>query len=145
MIDGCVIFVSKALFCILNYIFHTLPSAFFRLANGINDINLIPAIKDANDTYNESFRRSDSFLSGPTMRKPIYYDDLREYSSASEVYRITGKAGSSSNFPTPSLWRQGQGIDLFWDLYEKETGCSRVSLNGQDMSLVQRKLVRSLR
>ena len=129
----------------LHFPYPPAPSAFFRLANGINDINLIPAIKDANDTYNESFRRSDSFLSGPTMRKPIYYDDLREYSSASEVYRITGKAGSSSNFPTPSLWRQGQGIDLFWDLYEKETGCSRVSLNGQDMSLVQRKLVRSLR
>ena len=128
----------------LHFPYPPAPSAFFRLANGINDINLIPAIKDANDTYNESFRRSDSFLSGPTMRKLIYYDDLREYSSASEVYRITGKAGSSSNFPTPSLWRQGQGIDLFWDLYEKETGCSRVSLNGQDISLVQRKLVRSL-
>ena len=129
----------------LHFPYPPAPSAFFRLANGINDINLIPAIKDANDTYNESFRRSDSFLSGPTMRKLIYYDDLREYSSASEVYRITGKAGSSSNFPTPSLWRQGQGIDLFWDLYEKETCCSRVSLNGQDMSLVQGKVVWSLR
>ena len=98
----------------------------------------------ANDTH--QFDRIDSFLSAALMRTIVYFDDMREYASVAEVYRITGQAGleQSSSFPAPSLWRKGEGIELFWDLYCAETGCSRNSLNGQSAVLVQRKLVRVL-
>ena len=124
-----------------------MDGAFFRLANEIDDVNLTPMIKDDHEkNYNDHFQCCDSFFSGPFMRKLVYFDDLREFSSSSEVFRITGDAGLGfkSHFPAPSLWRLGLGIDLFWELYERETGCSRQSLNGQDIDLVQRKLVRSL-
>ena len=127
--------------------FHEMDGAFFRLANEIDDVNLTPMIKDDDEkNYNDHFQHCDSFFSGPFMRKLVYFDDLREFSSSSEVFRITGDAGLGFklHFPAPSLWRLGLGIDLFWELYERETGCSRQSLNGQDIDLVQRKLVRSL-
>jgi len=127
--------------------FQEMDNAFFRLANNIDDNNLIPEIANPAETlYNDHFQNTDSFLSGPKMRSIVYFDDLREYSSLKEVYRITGLEGleNSSRFPAPSLWRQGKGIELFWDLYTSETGCSNHSLNGQSMNLVQRKLVRTV-
>ncbi|KAL7543622.1 LOW QUALITY PROTEIN: hypothetical protein ACHAXR_013206 [Thalassiosira sp. AJA248-18] len=127
--------------------YQEMDNAFFKLANNIDDNNLIPAIKDGpTRLYSDQFKYCDSFLSGPWLRKLVYFDDLKEYSSLNEVYRITGHGGleNSSSFPAPSLWRQGQGIELFWELYTRETGCSHRSLKGQSMSLVQRKLVRAL-
>lgn len=126
--------------------FQELDNAFFRLVNAIDDNNLIPTIRDDIDCFNEHWTFIDSFLSGPSMRKLIYFDDLREFSSLSEVYRITGEGSleNTSYFPAPSLWRQGEGIELFWELYTSSTGCSRNSLNGQNIASVQRKLVRSL-
>ena len=37
-----------------------------------------------------------------------------------------------------------KGSALFWDLYLKETGCSTTSMNGQNITNVQTKLVRAL-
>jgi len=37
-----------------------------------------------------------------------------------------------------------QGVEIFWDLYVRETGCSPTSLNGQDIVDVQTKVVRAL-
>jgi hypothetical protein len=126
-------------------IFPELDSVLFRIANKIDDCNLTSKVKTG-VVYLDNFSKSNSFLSGPLLRRLIYYDDLREYASLHEVYRITGytRLDGKSPFPAPSLWRQGEGIDLFWELYTRETGCTRTSLNGQDISAVQRKLVRSL-
>jgi hypothetical protein len=136
--------------------FQELDDAFYRLVNGIDDNNVQssaikrigPKLLDGEDheIYYDHWAKEDSFLSGPIIRKLVYYDDLREYASSSEVYRITGDVGlgSSSHFPPPSLWRQGEGINVFWDLYERETGCTRNSFDGQNILLVQRKLVRIL-
>jgi len=74
----------------------------------------------------------------------VYFDDLREYASPDEVFRITGTLGNGGCFPPPPLWRNGSGIGLFWELYEKECGCQKLSLNSQDPAQVQRKLVRIL-
>ena len=44
----------------------------------ISDTNRIPTIKDAQDhLYNDHFEGSDAFLSGPWLRKLVYYNDLR--------------------------------------------------------------------
>ena len=68
------------------------------------------------------------------LRGLIYYDDLREYASPSQVYRMTG-VNDSRIFPPPSSWRQekgtNSGVSSFWELYERETGCTKASLNGQ--------------
>ena len=73
----------------------------------------------------------------------LYFKNLREYASMTGVGKITGTS-DSSKFPPPSLWRQGEGINLFWEVYEKETGCSQSSLNRQNIIAVQQKLVRVL-
>ena len=121
-------------------------SILFRLAHGIDDNNLIPDMGVTGIDYLDNLKHSKSFLSAPMMRKLVYFDDLREYASMQEVYSITGcaKLQNGWTFPPPSLWHPGQGIALFWVVYEKDSGCSRVCLNAQDISPVQRKLVRSL-
>ena len=127
--------------------FQELDNAFFRLANKIDDVNLIPDIKDDAYPYNNDFSHEDSFLSGPVMRQIVYYEDLREFAGTSEMYRITSHVSSENSlaFPAPAMWPNGEGIQHFWDLYSEGTGCTRHSLNGQDMATVQRKLVRILR
>lgn len=118
----------------------------FRIANNINDNNLIPKIEVTGVNYLGNFSDSDTFLSSFALRKLVYFDDLREYAAMHEVYRLTGHSALSnhSSFPAPSLWRQSQGIEMFWELYTRETGCSRDSLNDHDIFAVQRKLVRVL-
>lgn len=126
--------------------YEEVDSLLFQLAHRIDDNNLTPKIGHTGVEYLDKLEHSTSFLSAPTMRKLIYFDDLREYSAMHEVYRITGcaKLEHESVFPTPSLWHQGEGVELFWDSYTIETGCSRTSLHGQDIHDVQRKLVRIL-
>lgn len=117
----------------------------FRLANGIDDSNFTSALQAAGVGCDGS-QECDSFFSELSLHNLIYFDNIQEYSSMHEVYRITGKTNlySTSRFPAPVLWHRGQGVDLFWDFYNRECGCSRESLFGQDMKTVQRKLVRSL-
>ncbi len=117
----------------------------FRVANNINDNNLIPKIEVTGVNYLGDFSDSDTFLSSIALQKLVYYDDLREYAAMHEVYRLTGHSDLSnvSSFPAPTLW-QSQGIELFWELYTRETGCLPDSLNGRDIFAVQRKLVRVL-
>lgn len=124
--------------------FEAIDSLFFRMANKIDDNNLIPQSLPARNSGRLDYSTSKEFLSN--LRSLVYFDDLREYAAMHEVYRITGCVldNSTNNFPVPSLWRYGQGIDLFWDLYSRETGCTPVSLNGQSITSVQRKLVRCL-
>lgn len=117
----------------------------FRLANGIDDSNFASTLQAAGVEYDGSPQCA-SFSSELSLHKLIYFRDLREYSSMHEVYRITGEKNmySSSRFPAPILWHRGQGVDVFWEFYIRECGCSRESLCGQDMKTVQQKLVRSL-
>jgi len=124
--------------------FEAIDSLFFRMANKIDDNNLIPQSLAARNTGRLDYSKSKEFLSN--LRSLVYFDDLREFAAMHEVYRITGCVldNRANNFPVPSLWRYGQGIDLFWDLYSRETGCTPVSLNGQSITSVQRKLVRFL-
>ena len=127
--------------------YQDIDSILFRMAHGIDDNNRTPKIGVTGVDYLDRLAHSKSFLSALTMRRLIYFDDLREYAAMHEVHRITGHVPKLENgwtFPAPNLWRQGEGIDLFWDLYTRETGCSRNSLDGQHVSLIQRKLVRSL-
>ncbi len=121
-------------------------SVLFLMAHNVDDNNLHPRIGTTGVDYLDEFSDSKAFLSARTMRSLIYFDDLREYASMQEVYRLTGIAeiGNGLTFPAPVLWHQGRGIDLFWNLYTSETGCSQNSLNGQDPALIQRKLVRCL-
>ena len=138
--------------------FQDLDYALEMLAGNIDDNNLLSKSKIAVDGHC-SFANCDQFLSSSKLRQLIYYEDLREYASMHIVNEITGgnavdHAVSWSTtqsvpdcntlFPSPSLWLQGRGVDAFWELYTKETGCSRNSLRGQNMSDVQRRLVRSL-
>jgi hypothetical protein len=118
----------------------------FRMAHGIDDNNLTPTIGVTEIDYLDKLAHSKAFLSAPAMRRLIHFDDLREYAASHEIYRITGchKLENSWTFPAPIMWCQGEGIDLFWELYTRETGCDRNSLNGQNISSVQCKLVRSL-
>ena len=104
--------------------FRDIDSVLFRMANKIDDNNLVPKIKATGVDYLDNFSHSDTFLSGPMLRKLVYFEDAREYSAMHEVYRITGHArlDKRSTFPVPSLWRQGQGIELFWEFYIRETG-----------------------
>ncbi len=124
--------------------FQAIDSLFFRMANKIDDNNLLPQSIVARNAGRIDYSKSKEFLSN--LRGLVYFDDLREYSAMHEVYRITGHVvgNRDCNFPVPSLWRYGQGINLFWDLYSLETGCTPVSLNGQSVTTVQRKLVRCL-
>ena len=128
--------------------FQELDNAFLRLANKIDDNNLEVLLGEGwgKQWHNESFLNYDSFLSGSSLRKLIYYDDIREYAAMHQVYRITGfeGIGNETSFPNPNMWHQGKGVEIFWEFYEKETGCLRDSLNGQNISVVQFKLVRSL-
>jgi hypothetical protein len=126
--------------------YQDVDSILYLTAHDVDDNNLCPKIGTTGVEYLDDFSNSNVFLSARTMRSIIYYDDLREYSAMHEVYRLTGytKLGNGLTFPAPSLWHQGRGIDLFWDLYTTETGCSQNSLNGQNPALIQRKLVRCL-
>ena len=128
--------------------FQELDNAFLRLANKVDDNNLHSSLGEGwgKQWHNQSFVNTESFLSGSSLRKLIYYDDIREYAAMHQVYRITGfeGIGNETSFPNPNMWRQGKGVEIFWEFYERETGCSRDSLNGQNISIVQFKLVRSL-
>ena len=127
--------------------FQELDEAFQLLVNDIDDTNLVPKCVTGNSLFAD-FSNSDQFLSSYKLRQLIYFEDLREYASMHIVKEITGGMGkgkgSNNSFPSPSMWQQGSGIDVFWELYTKTTGCSRTSLNGQNMEYVQRMLVRSL-
>jgi len=102
---------------------------------------------DAGVSPSEHSAKDHDFSISEDLRGLIYYDDLLEYSSPSQVYKMTG-VNDAQRFPPPSSWRKGQdanaGVNAFWELYERETGCSKASLNGQKISDVQRKLVRAL-
>ena len=130
--------------CEISY--QDVESILFRMAHNVDDNNLCPKIGNTGTDYLDDFLHWKSFLSARTMRGLIYFDDLREYAAMHEVLRLTGykKLGNGFTFPAPPLWHQGRGIDLFWEMYTSETGCSQNSLNGQDPALVQRKLVRCL-
>jgi len=80
---------------------------------------------------------------GHILSGVLYFNDLEEFTSSAEVYRITGSE-NVEKFETPLYWNGGNGRDLFWELYERECGCSKSSLNGQDILVVQRKLVRAV-
>ena len=117
----------------------------FRVTNGIDDSNFASILQAAGIGC-DSLPQCASFSSELSLHNLVYFDDLREYSAMHEVYRITGetKLYSTSRFPAPVLWHRGQGVDLFWDFYCSECGCLRESLCGQEMKIVQQKLVRSL-
>lgn len=117
----------------------------FRVTNGIDDSNFASTLQAAG-VVGDNLPQCASFFSELSLNKLVYFDDLREYSAMHEVYRITGetKLYSTSRFPAPVLWHRGQGVDLFWDFYCSECGCSRESLCSQEMKIVQQKLVRSL-
>lgn len=117
----------------------------FRFANGIDDSNFASTLQTAGVGC-DGLPQCATFSSELSLYNLVYFDDLREYSSMHEVYRITGetKLYSTSGFPAPILWHRGQGVDLFWELYSSECGCTRESLCGQDIKTVQQKLVRSL-
>ena len=120
-----------------------LDSALEMLAGNIDDNNPVSKSK----IIDNNFATSDQFLSSSKLRQLIYFEDLREYASMYKANEIIGEMdieSGDSSFPSPSLWLQGRGVDVFWDFYTKETGCSRSSMKGQDMSAVQRRLVRSL-
>jgi len=117
----------------------------FRFANGIDDSNFASTLQTAGVGC-DGLPQCANFSSELSLYNLVYFDDLREYSSMHEVYRITGetKLYSTSRFPAPILWHRGQGVDLFWEFYNSECGCTRESLCGQDIKTVQQKLVRSL-
>ena len=72
------------------------------------------------------------FSACDNLRGLIYYDDLMEYSSPAKVYELTGThLTDTKSFLPPSSWKRGDGIATFWTMFEKETGCTRTSLNGQ--------------
>ncbi|KAL7553819.1 hypothetical protein ACHAWF_017158 [Thalassiosira exigua] len=125
--------------------YQEVDSILFRMAEGINDNNLTPKIGVTGVEHLDRFSNSREFLSAPMMRNLVYFGDLQEYAAMQEVYRITGFAELHNGFPASSLWHQGRGIDLFWDLYTSDTGCTQQSLNGQDIYSIQCKLVRSLK
>jgi hypothetical protein len=116
----------------------------YRIANNIDDSNLTPDIGSTGIGYLDNFNKSNEFLSGIFLRKLIRFEDLREFTAMHHVFRITGydDIDKKSKFPAPTLWHAG-GIEMFWDHYV-ETGCTRDSLNNQDIKMVQQKLVRSL-
>jgi hypothetical protein len=125
--------------------YRDLDEAVQMLAGNIDDNNLVPKSHVSTGLFSD-FTHSDQFLSSCKLRQLIYFEDLREFASMHIVNEVTGGNSSESDksFSSPSLWRQGRGVDIFWELYTKETGCSRSSLNGQDMATLQRRLVRSL-
>lgn len=123
--------------------YQDLDEAVQMLSDNIHDNNLVPKSRISSSRSGD-FVHSDQFLSSFQLRQLIYYEDMKEYASMHVVNEITGgKVNTDGSFPSPSLWRQGQGIDIFWDLYTKATGCSRTSLNGENIESVQRQLVRS--
>ena len=87
-------------------------------------------LQESGMTASEHAAQSHDFGSIEGLRGLIYYEDLLEYSSSTQVYALTGTF-HTSKFPPPSSWRQGDGIKLFWELYERETGCTKDSLNDQ--------------
>lgn len=116
----------------------------FYFAHGIDDTNF--ATFQAAGVGGNNPAQFAAFLSEISLRDLIHFNDLREYTSMCEVYRITGERSmyDNSHFSAPILWHRGQGVDLFWELFQTECGCSRGSLCGQEMKAVQQKLTRSL-
>lgn len=117
----------------------------YQIATKIDDCNLRSDLGTTGIPYFDNIHKSKYFLSGVTLRQLVTFDDLKEFTAMHQVFRITGHDDieKKSVFPPLPTWEAG-GIDLFWDLYTAETGCSRDSLNGQDIKIVQQKLVRSL-
>lgn len=124
--------------------YQDLDEAVQMLSDNIHDNNLVPKSRITTSRSGD-FVHSDQFLSSYQLRQLIYFEDMKEYASMHVVNEITGGNGNEADgsFPSPSLWRQGRGIDIFWELYTKATGCSRRSLNGENIESVQRNLVRS--
>jgi hypothetical protein len=96
-------------------------------------------LQESGMTASEHAAQSHDFGSIEGLRGLIYYEDLLEYSSSTQVYALTGTL-HRSKFPPPSSWRRGEGIKLFWDLYERETGCTKESLNDQVGILFRREV-----
>jgi hypothetical protein len=117
----------------------------YQIGSKIDDCNLRAEAGTTGVSFLDNVAKSKYFLSGPTLRQLIQFEDLKEYTAMHHVFRITGHDDieKKSSFPPLSTWLEG-GIELFWNHYASETGCSRNSLNGQDIKMVQQKLVRSL-
>ena len=122
-----------------------LEMVLYQIACNIDDRNLKSDLGSTGIPYFDNIHKSKYFLSGPTLRQLVKFDDLKEFTAMHHVFRLTGHEDieKKAKFPPLSTWAEG-GIDLFWDLYTAETGCSPDSLNGQDIKNVQQKLVRSL-
>ena len=122
-----------------------LEMTLFQMANKIDDCNLKSEIGTTGISYYDNVHKSKFFLSGPTLRKLVQFDDLKEFTAMHHVFQFTGHDDifTKTNYPSPTSWAEG-GIEKFWNFYTTETGCSRHSLNGQDLKSVQQKLVRSL-
>lgn len=67
----------------------------------------------------------------------VQYDDLHEYASSEQVYKITGFL--YEKLPQPSEW-----LDKFWMSLDKEGIDLSENLESQDVSEIQRRFVRSL-
>jgi hypothetical protein len=79
------------------------------------------------------------------MRGIVYFSNLKEFASSSVVHQITGSAVTTAeSFGNPYQWENKNGVKDFVEIYEQACGCTRDSLNGQDVDVVQSKLVRRL-
>ena len=67
----------------------------------------------------------------------VQYDDLHEYASNEQVYRMTGYL--YEKLPQPSEW-----CDRFWMMVDEENIVPSHHLENQDMTEIQGRLVRSL-
>lgn len=122
----------------------------YRVANSIDDINLASESaaqhEDLSSEYvSRNLKDADYFLSNHLLSRLVHYEDLRDFASWHVVHRIVGIDMLEERllFPSPNVWGE-EGISFFWTIYENETGCSKKDLNGQDIVLVQRKLVLAL-
>lgn len=122
----------------------------YRVANSIDDINLASESaaqhEDLSSEYvSRNLKDADYFLSNHSLSRLVHCEDLRDFASWHVVHRIVGIDMLEERllFPSPNVWDE-EGISFFWTIYENETGCSKKDLNGQDIVLVQRKLVLAL-
>lgn len=98
--------------------YQELDDLLFRIANSIDDINLIPKMMNSEEfNTSRTFNNADYFLSTPYLRNLVHFDDLREHASWHQVYRIVGHDNIDERlpFPAPNFWLEG-GIQLFWDV-----------------------------
>ena len=74
---------------------------------------------EPDDVINNKYADSHHALYSQHAFGIIYYEDMREYSSMVELYRLTGTRNKKL-FPPPSTWRQGAGIELFGSSMRKK-------------------------